>query len=253
MSAPLDPYSEEAVAAKGWDTALLSRLLVFARPHRALFLQSFAVLVLLFGSELAGPWILREAIDGPVASYLEAREPGAAALEHVAASLQRALPGAPGELAGRALRALPPPAAAERDEAVRALALWALAFLGVVLATAGLRFLEVAQLARTGQRVIHDLRTALFAHVGRLELAWFERRPTGSLVTRVTSDVENLNEMFTSGLVVLLFDLVKIAVLLAILFWVQPDLALVVLALLPVLIGVSVFFRGGARRRGRRR
>jgi len=82
----------------------------------------------------------------------------------------------------------------------------------------------------------------------RLDLSWFDRTPTGSLVTRVTGDIENLNELFTSGLIVLLFDLLKIVILIALLFGVSTPLALVVLCLTPVLIGVSLVFRGGARR-----
>jgi ABC-type multidrug transport system fused ATPase/permease subunit len=82
----------------------------------------------------------------------------------------------------------------------------------------------------------------------RLDLSFFDKRPTGALVTRVTSDVENLNEMFTSGLIVLLFDFVKVVGLLAFLFWLEWRLALVVLAGTPFLIGVSLVFRGGARR-----
>ena len=66
-------------------------------------------------------------------------------------------------------------------------------------------------------------------------------------MTRVTSDVENLNEMFTSGLVVLLFDLIQIALLLVVLFFLHWKLALVVLLGMPLLIGVSLVFRGGAR------
>jgi ABC-type multidrug transport system fused ATPase/permease subunit len=81
----------------------------------------------------------------------------------------------------------------------------------------------------------------------RLDLSFFDRRPTGSLVTRVTSDVENLNEMFTSGIITLLFDLVKVGMLLAFLFWLDWQLALVVAAGTPFLIGTSLVFRGGAR------
>jgi ATP-binding cassette subfamily B protein len=80
-----------------------------------------------------------------------------------------------------------------------------------------------------------------------LDLSFFDRRPTGALVTRVTSDVENLNEMFTSGIIVLMFDLLKVAFLLVILFTLDAELAFVVLAGTPFLIGISLAFRGGAR------
>ena len=65
---------EHVVATKAWDWAVLRRLMTYARPHRSKFVVSFAVLLLLFGVQLAGPWMLRNAIDGPVAAAEEARE-----------------------------------------------------------------------------------------------------------------------------------------------------------------------------------
>lgn len=206
---------DEFVTTGAWDTALLRRLIGEARPHRHLFAGTFAILVVLFVLELAGPWLLRKAIDGPVADALAARAAD--------------------------------PAGFSAAPYVRLLFVWA----GVYLASGGLavyfRYLQVSHLTRTGQTVIADLRTKIFRHIQRLDLAWFDRRPTGSLVTRVTTDVENLNEMFTSGLVELGFDLVRIVLLLSVLFFLHWKLALVVLVLMPLLIGVSLVFRGGAR------
>ena len=200
-----------------WDSAVLARLWRFARPHRALFYRSFALLAGLFVLELGAPWMLKHAIDGPVAAAQAAR----------AAAAEGSFDSAPH---------------------VRALLVWGLAYLVVVGVAAVFRYFEDRQLTRTGQAVVHDLRTHLFAHMQRLELAWFDRHPTGSLVTRVTNDIENLNELFTSGLIVLLFDMIKVAVVAVLLVWVSPALALLVLVLAPLLVGVSLVFRGGARR-----
>ena len=126
------------------------------------------------------------------------------------------------------------------------------AYLGIVLIGMVVRYFEVAQLTRTGQAVIHDLRSHLFRHMQKLDLGFFDKQPTGSLVTRVTTDIENLNEMFTSGVVSLFFDLGKVVVVLAILFTIHWKLALVVLLLTPVLILLSLAFRGGARNAHRR-
>jgi ABC-type multidrug transport system fused ATPase/permease subunit len=209
-SDPLD----ELVATKGWDTSLVWRLLREVRAHKLLFAKSFGVLAILFALELLGPWLLRGAIDGPVQSALAARA--------VDASVDVA-----------ALSA--------------SLWWWALAYVGVAVVSITFRYLEVASLNRTGQVAVADIRTKLFGHMQRLDLSYFDRTPTGSLVTRVTNDVENLNEMFTSGLVILGFDLVKIVALIGVLFAIHVKLALVVVLTLPVLIGVSVIFRGGAR------
>ena len=214
-----DDLHDEYLGGKAFDASLLRRLLVYARPHARLFAASFGVLAGLFLLEVSGPWIWRHALDGPVAAAVRAREadPGADVAPHVRAFWQ-----------------------------------WIAAYAAVVAGSIGLRYLEVAQLNRTGQAVIADLRERLFRHMQRLDLAFFDRRPTGALVTRVTSDVENLNEMFTSGIVVLFFDFVKVALLLVLLFTLDWRLALVVLGGTPFLIGTSLAFRGGARDAHRR-
>ncbi|MEW6074499.1 MAG: ABC transporter ATP-binding protein [Planctomycetota bacterium] len=214
MSAHID-HPDEIIATKGWDTAVVGRLWRCARPHARRFAASFLVLIGVFAAQIAGPWMLRGAIDGPVRAAGEARIAAGGAFD-------------------------PTPYLAS-------LGWWAAGYLAVILAGALFRYGEIAQLTATGQAVIHDLRTRLFAHIQRLDLAWFDRRPIGSLVTRVTSDIENLNELFTSGLIALLFDLVKIAVVLGLLFGVSVPLATLVLLLTPLLIGVSMVFRGGAR------
>ncbi|MFT5152533.1 MAG: ATP-binding cassette subfamily B multidrug efflux pump, partial [Planctomycetota bacterium] len=201
----------EVVASKAWDHAIFLRLLGFARPHLKLFLQSFSVLSCLFALDLAGPWIWRNALDGPIEAS---------------------------KLIGSQVV----------TGAERSFLFWIAAYVGVLLVTFVFRYLEVAQIARTGQAVIHDLRYQLFRHMQSLDLAFFDRQPTGSLVTRVTSDVENLSEMFTSGVVVLAFDILKVCVLLCILFAMDVQMATVVVCMVPILVGISISFRGGARR-----
>jgi ATP-binding cassette, subfamily B, multidrug efflux pump len=206
-----DPL-DELVAGKAWDSKLMWRLLRWARPHRKHFVASFAVLIGLFAVQLAGPYIWRLALDGPVKAVAISEGGGQvdAALEHL-------------------------------------LSLVGIYAVLVAIQTF-LSYFQVAQLAHTGQRVIHDLRSKLFEHIELLDLSFFDGRPTGSLVTRVTSDVENLSELYTSGLVVLFIDLFKIVVLIVAIFWIDFELALVAASLTPILIAVSILFRGGARR-----
>jgi ATP-binding cassette subfamily B multidrug efflux pump len=204
----LDP---DIVAHKGWDGSLLRRLVSFARPHSREFLKSLGALAGVFACALLGPWIWKKAIDGPLAAAIEARGSGLEA--DMSPFLQ-----------------------------------WIGIYMIVVVANMGFYYLQTAQLMRTGQLVIHDLRTRLFRHMHSLDLSFFDATPTGSLVTRVTTDVENLNELFTSGLVVLLFDAVKILITLGLLFTIDPLLAGVVITLTPLMIVISIVFRGGARR-----
>jgi len=200
---------DEVVATKAWDHSLFKRLLAYALPHKRLFLQCFLVLVGLLGLELLGPWVWRRALDGPVAAKL---------------------------------------ANGANEEHTRELFYWIAGYVAIVALMLRLRYLEVAHINRAGQAVVHDLRSRLFRHMQALDLRFFDKQPTGSLVTRVTTDIEHLNEMFTSGVVVLFFDLVKVVVVLGVLFAIHWKLALVVLCLTPLLIGVSLAFRGGARR-----
>ena len=211
----LDPEDDDLVSSKAWDNTILLRLARYARPHARHFYASFGVLAVLFAFDMLGPWIWRHALDGPVRAAVAAREHDPAI---------------------------------DVSSYVHSFWLWVGAYLALVVLSVCFRYLEVAQLNRTGQVVIADLRTRLFRHMQGLDLAFFDRRPTGALVTRVTSDVENLNEMFTSGLVVLLFDFVKVAGVLVFLFLLDWHLALVVTAGTPFLVGVSLVFRGGARR-----
>ena len=179
MSSVSEIDKDELVATKAWDTSLFKRLLGYARPHAKLFLASFGVLLLIFGGEVLGTEIWRRTIDGPVTE-----------------------------------------AATATDKApfVREMVLLVGAYLGLIAFMVVLRYFETSMLIRTGQAVVHDLRASVFRHIQGLDLGFFDSRPTGALVTRVTTDIENLSEMFTSGGVSLLCDLVKGGVVRGLLF-----------------------------------
>ena len=128
----------------------------------------------------------------------------------------------------------------------------ALLFLAALAGELGLRFALLYVLERTGQNVVFDLRNALFAHLQRLPSAFFDRNPVGRLMTRVTSDVEAINEAFTSGLVMILADLVKVSGIVVILLWMDWRLALVTFAVLPPTLALTWFFRKRMRAAYRR-
>ncbi|MCP3979460.1 MAG: ABC transporter ATP-binding protein [bacterium] len=125
-------------------------------------------------------------------------------------------------------------------------------FLLSLVAEFGLRFAQFYVLERTGQNVVLDIRTAVFAQLQRLPSAFFDRNPVGKLITRVTTDVEALNEVFTSGVVMILADLVKLAGIVAILLWMDWRLALVTFSVLPPTLALTWFFRMRMRRAYRR-
>ena len=98
-----------------------------------------------------------------------------------------------------------------------------------------------------GQRVMSDLRRQLFAHLQRLSIPFYDRQPVGRLVTRVTSDVETLNELFSSGVVTVIGDVATLVAISAMMLVVNWRLALVAFAVLPFMGGVVAFFRTSMR------
>ena len=110
-----------------------------------------------------------------------------------------------------------------------------------------LRMAEAYLMHVTGQRVTHDLRATLFAHVLRLDARFFDRNPVGRLMTRVLYDVEAVSDAFTSGLSAIVADIVTLAGVVAIMLWMDWHLALVTFSIVPVLAGVAGYLRLHAR------
>lgn len=128
-----------------------------------------------------------------------------------------------------------------------ALVMPAALFLLALVLEFGLRYVQLYALEMTGQNVVFDLRNRVFEHLQSLSASFFDRNPVGRLMTRVTSDVEALNEAFTSGLVLILADLVKMFGIVAVLFWMDARLAVVTLAILPPMLAITWWFRGRMR------
>jgi len=119
----------------------------------------------------------------------------------------------------------------------------ALYFLLLILAESILSFFEVWLLQFLGQRVMQDIRLELFAHVQRLSTSFFDRTPTGSLVTRLTSDVEVLGEMFAAGIITVVGDIMLLAGIIGVMLWMNLQLSLVTFAVLPLLFWTAFRFR----------
>jgi ATP-binding cassette subfamily B multidrug efflux pump len=123
----------------------------------------------------------------------------------------------------------------------------ALLFLLLLIVLYGLRAAQAYLTQLTGQRVIHDLRAALFAHLQRQDARFFDRMPVGRLMTRLLNDGEAIQELFTSGLVSLLGDVVTLTGVVVIMLGMNWKLALVTFALVPVLVIAAGYFRVRAR------
>ena len=123
----------------------------------------------------------------------------------------------------------------------------ALLLLGVLLLSYLLESVQTYALQVTGQRIIFDLRAQIHAHLQRLDVAFFDRNPVGRLMTRVTTDVDALNELFASGVVSVFRDVFMLAGIAIVLFVMDWRLALVALSVLPLIAAVTQWFRRHAR------
>jgi ATP-binding cassette subfamily B protein len=128
------------------------------------------------------------------------------------------------------------------------LTLFALAFLGVWFLRFAFAYFQELLLNNVGQRVMYDLRRELYEKLQRQEIAYYDKTPVGRIMTRLTSDIDALNELFTSGIIDLLGDLVMIFAIATMMFWMDWRLSLVSLVTVPLLFGATSWFRKGARR-----
>lgn len=133
--------------------------------------------------------------------------------------------------------------------AERLAGLWGLAGLFIFTVLAGFiaNFLQVLILEWTGQTIMHQMRQDLFSHMLSLDLGFFSRNPTGKLVTRVSNDIQNMHEMFTSVIVTLFNDLLQLVGIMAILYWMNWRLALLLTLLVPLILINTVWFSRLAR------
>ena len=115
----------------------------------------------------------------------------------------------------------------------------------LILVAAGFMFnlLQIYVLSYAGQSIIYNIRQQLFSHMQKLPLSYFDKNPIGRLVTRVTNDTETLNDMYTNVLVTLLKDFVLLTGTVVIMFRLNVSLTLVALAVMPIVIVLTVFFR----------
>jgi len=200
MTAAATHAHEDDVLGKAYDRKLMSRLLVYARPYRALMYGAFGLLCVEGGIQVVGPLLTRRVIDGAVPAH-------------------------------------------DLGIVTICTALFFVALVVEFITSYGQTWLT----SLLGQRVMRDLRMEIFRHLQRLSVSFFDRNPVGRLITRVTSDVETLNELFTSGVVSGLgdlFTLIAISVAMLIMDW---RLALASFAVIPFVVIVSGLFRKGVR------
>jgi len=200
---------EEEVLGKAYDARLMRRLLGYMRPYRTLVALSLVFLLAQSVFQVLGPLLTKTAID----KYL--RPNGNPTF------LDSLLPVGPWAGLSRI----------------------GLLYLAVLAGTFVTEFAQTYLMQYTGQLAMFDLRKQLMEQLQRLDLSFYDRNPVGRLVTRVTTDVDVLNDLFASGLVTILGDVLVLGFIVAIMFRLSPLLASIMLAAMPLVILVTVIFR----------
>jgi ATP-binding cassette subfamily B multidrug efflux pump len=120
-------------------------------------------------------------------------------------------------------------------------------YLGTLIAEFVFEFVQTTTLNMTGQRIMFDLRTQIYGHLQRIDVAFYDRNPVGRLMTRVTTDVDALNELFTSGVVSVFGDVFALVAIMSAMLMLDWRLALTAFAVLPLIALVTQWFRVNVR------
>ena len=210
---------EEEVLGKAYDARLMRRLLTYLYKYRWQVAVALVAIVLKAGADVLGPYLTKVAIDKYLASHTEAHS-----------------------LLDRFLSRNP----------LTGIAQIAGMYMGLLVVSFLLEFTQTYIMQWTGQKVMFDLRAQIFRHLQRLHISFFDKNPVGRLVTRVTSDVDALNEMFTAGVVSIVEDVFVLIGILVIMLNMSWRLALITFAVLPLIFYATSIFRRKVRESYRR-
>jgi ATP-binding cassette subfamily B multidrug efflux pump len=205
---------DEEVLGKAYDSRLMKRLLTYLRPYKWQTSIALGSILLKVGADVLGPYLTKVVVD----RYLEP-VPG------LKTPFDRFLSSRP--LTGIA------------QIAAFGASLLLFSFL--------LEYLQTYFMQWAGQKVMFDLRKQIFRHLQNMHIGFYDKNPVGRLVTRVTSDVDALNEMFTSGVVSLFEDVFVLVGIIAIMLHMNRRLAVITFAVLPLIILATKFFRDRVR------
>jgi ATP-binding cassette subfamily B multidrug efflux pump len=205
---------EEEILGKAYDSRLMARLLKYLRPYRWQVAIALVSIFLKSFADVLGPYLTKVAID-------------------------RYLSPAKGLSSGFWSWLSP--------RAITGIAQLASIYIGLLVFSFLLDFLQTYFMQWTGQKVMFDLRRQIFRHLQRLHVAFFDKNPVGRLVTRVTTDVDALNEMFTSGVVSIFEDVFVLLGILGVMLCMNWKLALITFGVLPFIAYSTKIFRDRVR------
>jgi ATP-binding cassette, subfamily B, multidrug efflux pump len=217
-----DNLHEEEVLGKAYDGRLMRRLLRYLRPYWRVSLVALAAIMLYGVLQAVPPYLLKVEVD----RYLDPT--ARAQLPAFLANFLSMIP------------------------AVGIVQIALLIFLPSVMLSFVLEFGQSFAMQLVGQKVMYDLRKEIFAHLQRLQLNFYDTNPVGRMVTRVTTDVDVLNDLFASGVVAIFGDFFTLLSIIVVMLRMDWRLALLTYAVLPVIVIITSVFRKAVRESYRR-
>jgi ATP-binding cassette subfamily B multidrug efflux pump len=210
----MSDFREEEALGKAYDSQLLRRLMTYLRPYKRSVVFAVFLTLLVGPLEAVGPKLFGFGID----KYIS---PGADHLIPVV-------------------------------DALRGISLVSLGFLATLLLSFAVQYLQVRIMQNVGQQTLYDLRKEVFERLQRLPMSFFDRTPVGRLVTRVTTDIDALNDLFAAGIAAMANDAVVLLCIGAFMMWMDWRLALATFAVLPLIMISTWIFRDRVRDANRR-
>jgi ATP-binding cassette subfamily B multidrug efflux pump len=210
----MSDFREEEALGKAYDSQLMRRLMGYLRPYKGSVVFAVFLTLLVGPLEVVGPYLFGFGVD----RYI--------------------VPGTNGSL--------------PEADALRGVSLVSLGFLAALLLSFAVQYLQVRIMQNVGQQTLYDLRKEVFERLQRLPMNFFDRTPVGRLVTRVTTDVDALNDLFAAGIAAMANDAIVLLCIGAVMMWMNWRLALATFAVLPLILISTWIFRDRVRDANRR-
>jgi ATP-binding cassette subfamily B multidrug efflux pump len=210
----MSDYREEEALGKAYDSKLLRRLMTYLRPYRGSVVFAVVLTVLVGPLGAVGPYLFGFGVD-----------------KYIVPGMNHALPQA---------------------DTLRGISLVSLGFLAALLFGFAVQYLQVRIMQNVGQKTLYDLRKEIFHRLQRLPMSFFDHSPVGRLVTRVTTDVDALNDLFAAGIAAMANDAIVLLCIGAVMLWMNWRLALATFSILPLIFVSTWLFRDRVRDANRR-
>jgi len=210
----MSDFREEEKIGKVYDAQLAWRLVSYLKPYRWSVAAALTLTILVTPLSLAGPWLFHIGVD----RFIDPTVAHKISLE----------------------------------VGMRGLSLVTVGFVASLLLGFAVQYLQMRIMQNVGQKTLYDLRNQIFARLQILPMSFYDRSPVGRLVTRVTTDVDALNDLFASGIAMMVNDVVILVGIGAVMLWMNYRLALVTFAVLPLILVATMIFRTKVRDANRR-